>query len=297
MPGGPRPLTPEAMHQVAAALLEQSGGDPEAAMRLLHDVSEGQAPPIRAGLALALAQALRAAGTLDRPPSGNAAQQAAAIRFFRQTLAQAPGLTADQLRRILPGAGQLAETYAPLLEEAMTASGIDQPAQRAAFLAQLGVESQNLHHTVEGMTYTSASRLAGIFSRLGTAKAAEPYVRNPEGLANKVYSGINGNGDEASGDGWTYRGRGLIQITGRGNYRGAGFEENPEVVSQPRFAAISAARWWRNNRLTERTTTELDYNHFFGVVGVVNRKHLEIGARWAAYGRALDILGGRSAKR
>ena len=179
----------------------------------------------------------------------------------------------------------------------MTASGIRSPTQRAAFLAQLGVESQNLHHTTEGLRYTTASRLAGTFSRIGTAKAAEPYLRNPEGLANHVYSNINGNGDEASGDGWLYRGRGLIQITGRANYRGAGFEDNPDVVAQPRFAAISAARWWRNNRLIDRTTTELNYNQFFGVVGVVNRRHLEVGSRWAAYQRALDVLGGRKARK
>lgn len=283
------------MHEIAAALLEQSGGDPAVASALVRDVGEGQTPPIRAGLALATARALQAAGTLDRPPPGDAALQNEAIRSFRQAIAQAPGLTAAQLREILPGAGQKADLYAPLLEEAMAASRIDMPAQRAAFLAQLGVESQNLSETVEGLSYRSAVRLASIFSRIGTAKAAEPYLRNPEGLANFVYANRNGNGDEASGDGWLYRGRGLIQITGRSNYRGAGFEDDPDLVAEPRFAALSAGRWWRNHRLNERSTTELTYNQFYAIVGVVNARHLDVGARWAAYQRALDTLGGRRA--
>jgi putative chitinase len=78
----------------------------------------------------------------------------------------------------------------------------------------------------------------GRFPNLG---AAQPYVGRPQALANHAYQLKSGNGDEASGDGYRFRGRGLIQVTGRDNYRVVGFEDDPDAMSEPQGAAESAA--------------------------------------------------------
>ncbi|WP_275472412.1 glycoside hydrolase family 19 protein, partial [Pseudomonas aeruginosa] len=86
---------------------------------------------------------------------------------------------------------------------------------------------------------------------------AQRLARNPRAIANNAYASRNGNGDEASGDGWRYRGRGLLQITGRANYRAAGaglgqpLEQEPELLEQPEFAALSAAWWWASHGLND----------------------------------------------
>lgn len=295
---GPPPLTSKDMSEAAAFLAEQSHGDPAVAFGLLRDIKQGQPRTAQDGLERALAQALQTRGALDRPAKGDAARQGAAIRYFRQVLARPPELTADQLRRILPGSGAQADIYAPLLNDAMAANGIDGPTQRAAFLAQLGEESTNLHRTEEGLSYITPALIVRYFKKhIPTTEAARPFLRNPEALANRIYAKRNGNGDEASGDGWRYRGRGLIQITGRSNYRAAGYENNPEVAAEPRDAAVSAARYWRDRGLNERSKQELNYGEFYSIVGRVNHAHLGIGYRWEAYQRALTVLGGKGAKK
>ncbi len=124
-------------------------------------------------------------------------------------------------------------------------------ARAAAFLAQCHVESMAFTRTEEMLLYTSAARLAAVFpSRLPTIAAAQPYVRNPEGLANRVYGGRLGNGPPASGDGWRFRGRGLKQLTGRANYVRAAaalarpYPADPDLVAQPPDAALTAAWFW-----------------------------------------------------
>ena len=99
-------------------------------------------------------------------------------------------------------------------------TGIDKfditDARRAAsFLAQIAEESDELRHLVENLNY-SAGRLMQVWpTRFPPVKSARSYERNPEKLANHVYASRLGNGDQASGDGWRYRGRGLIQATGQ----------------------------------------------------------------------------------
>ncbi len=92
-----------------------------------------------------------------------------------------------------------------------------------------GEAGSSLKPITENLNYTSAARLVRVWpSQFANATAAKPYVRNPQKLANKVYAGRIGNGPESSGDGWRYRGRGLVQITGRANYRKFGLESNPD---------------------------------------------------------------------
>lgn len=125
---------------------------------------------------------------------------------------------------------------------------IDTQRRIAAFLSQVGVESAHLTAVVENLNYSAAGLLATFPSHFDAFEAAQ-YARKPQKIAARAYAGRMGNGDEASGDGWVYRGRGLLQITGREGYAACGKSigldliEHPELLEQPAHAAMSAA-WY-----------------------------------------------------
>lgn len=147
--------------------------------------------------------------------------------------------------------------FAPVLEKAMWKYKINTPNRKRAFLAQVGHESGQLSRTVENLNY-SATGLRATFPRYFSSTAISTrYARHPEMIANRVYANRLGNGDEASGDGWRYRGRGLIQITGKSNYEiasrmmGEDFVNYPDSLATVPNAALSAAWWWNNAGLNE----------------------------------------------
>jgi predicted chitinase len=118
-------------------------------------------------------------------------------------------------------------------EDVLKEHEINTAARLAAFLAQGLIETGFLKATVEGMSY-SAERLMKVWpSRFPTLESAQPYARNAEKLANKVYSDRNGNGPPETGDGYRYRGRGFFQITGKGNYQKFGELAGVDLVSNP----------------------------------------------------------------
>ncbi|MHA5526101.1 glycoside hydrolase family 19 protein, partial [Pseudomonas aeruginosa] len=158
-------------------------------------------------------------------------------------------ITEQQLLQIFPHAGPRAGVFVGALNRGMTRFGITSPVRAAAFLAQVGHESGQLTRLVENLNYSARGLAATWPSRYlgadGQPNAlAQRLARNPRAIANNAYASRNGNGDEASGDGWRYRGRGLLQITGRSNYRAAGtglgqpLEQEPELLEQPEWAAI-----------------------------------------------------------
>lgn len=165
-------------------------------------------------------------------------------------------LTEQQLLQILPKARPVAGIFLPALNRAALRWKIDSRVRMAAFLAQVGHESGQLRSLVENLNY-SAEALVRTWPSRFTPKNAGTYARQPEKIANKVYGGRMGNGAEASGDGWRFKGRGLIQLTGRDNYRAAGLalglplEEQPELLEQAEHAAQSAAWWWAKHGLNE----------------------------------------------
>lgn len=165
-------------------------------------------------------------------------------------------LTEQQLKQIYPLAGQRVAAFLPALNTAMANWEIDHPKRIAAFLAQVGHESGQLRNLVENLNY-SAEALVRTWPNRFTPKNAGTYARQPEKIANKVYGGRMGNGTEVSGDGWRFRGRGLLQVTGRSNYRAAGaglglpLEDQPELLEQAEYAANSAAWWWSKHGLNE----------------------------------------------
>lgn len=155
--------------------------------------------------------------------------------------------------------GALAATWAPLLTAAINKYDVK---DISAFIAQLGHESasfsrlvENLNYSAEGLAKTWPKRFSEIIAdpRFGPEYSYVPnaaalrIARNPVLIANTVYAGVNGN--IRTGDGWTYRGRGLIQLTGRANYAAEGYENAPEALTDPATAANVAASWWVKHKL------------------------------------------------
>lgn len=128
---------------------------------------------------------------------------------------------------------------------------INSTARMAAFIAQVAHESANFTRMEENLYYTTPERIRAMWpKRVPSLQEAAKLCRNPQALANRVYANRLGNGDESSGDGWKYRGRGLIQITGRANYHvasdalGANYLGVPNLVSQPYDACLTAGWFW-----------------------------------------------------
>lgn len=149
-----------------------------------------------------------------------------------------------------------ARQFAEPLERAFALFHIDTPARRAAFVAQAAHESTGFTRLEEDLFYRRPDRILKMWPRrfAGPGEAAE-FTRQPQKLANRVYANRLGNGDESSGDGWKYRGRGLFQLTGRANYMAAGdalshpYKDHPELVAQPQDAAMTAAWFWTTKGL------------------------------------------------
>ncbi|CAA7618363.1 glycoside hydrolase family 19 protein [Magnetospirillum sp. SS-4] len=164
-------------------------------------------------------------------------------------------LTTDVLRATFTGARSTdLDRFAAPLAAACAEWGIDTPLRLAAFLAQIAHESGQFRALAENLNY-SAEALLRVFPRHFDAEGAEAYARQPERIAARVYANRMGNGDEDSGDGWRYRGRGLIQLTGRANYAACGealrlgLVHAPEMLEQPGLAARSAGWFWQRNGL------------------------------------------------
>lgn len=162
------------------------------------------------------------------------------------------------MRSALIAAGAMpsvALTWAEPMAAACALHDITTPARLAAFLAQCSHESRRFACTEEDLVYSTPDRICGVFgSRVTLGEVLRlRLVRNPVALASHVYASVNGNGDAASGDGWKYRGRGLVQLTGRANYRAAGerlgydYEAQPDLVAGRDHAALTAASFWVAN--------------------------------------------------
>lgn len=159
-------------------------------------------------------------------------------------------MTPDLLAAAVGCTQALAVTYAAPLTAAMTEFGIDTPRRQAMFLAQVGHESGGLARVVENLNYSAEGLMRTWPLRFRTMEAAESFARNPERIANYVYASRLGNGDASTGDGWRFRGRGLIQVTGRSNYAAAGqalgldLIAAPDLLMMPIPAARSAGWFW-----------------------------------------------------
>ena len=130
------------------------------------------------------------------------------------------------------------------------------PVRAAHFFAQTAHETGGYKLFSENLNY-SAQGLQGIFGKYFPGTLEESYARNPEKIANRVYASRMGNGDEKSGDGWKYRGRGALQLTGKDNYAAfAKYLQKPEIMTNPDLVATeysfeSAMFFFDKNKLWE----------------------------------------------
>jgi putative chitinase len=202
--------------------------------------------------------------------------------------AQAPianvgGLKLDKLKGHIPDGviAQIPDTAAKF--------GINTPLRLAHFLAQCGHESAGFKAVQENLNY-SAKGLNGIFKKyFPTEASAAAYARNPAKIASKVYGGRMGNGPESTGEGFKFRGRGYIQLTGKDNYRAFGNSINEDMTANPdkvatHYPLLSAAWFFSKNGLhrladqgaTDAVVTQITRRVNGGTIGLADRiKHFK----------------------
>jgi putative chitinase len=203
-------------------------------------------------------------------------------------------ISIEQMAEALPDARKdKIELFHDPLCAAMEEFEINTPQRVAGFLAQCAHESGNFTAIRENLNY-SADGLKRVFPKYFRDVDANDYNRNPEKIANRVYSNRMGNGDEDSGDGYAYRGRGLIQLTGKDNYANCSMDlevdliEDPSYLETPEGAARSAAWfWWKNN-----LNSFADKGDIVGMTKRINGGTIGLEDRKKHYYHALEVLGG-----
>ena len=198
-------------------------------------------------------------------------------------------ITSQQLLQILPNAGQVAGFFVPVLNTAMSRYQIVGAKRMAVFIAQVGHESGQLMRLVENLNY-STDALRKTWPSRFDVDLASAVARKPEQIANIAYGSRMGN--TAPGDGWKYRGRGLIQITGKNNYSACGealgldLIAQPDLLEKPQHACMSAAWFWATNGLN----TLADAGKFEAITQRINGGQNGASDRQALYAKALKVL-------
>jgi len=168
---------------------------------------------------------------------------------------------------------------------------INTPERVAGFLAQIGHESGGFRFTSENLNYR-ADALTRVWPSRFPPGVAESYAMQPEKIANRAYADRMGNGDEASGDGWKYRGRGLIQLTGADNYASFSMDadnealSDPDSVAEPELAALSAGWFWSKNGLNALA----DAKDIVGMTRRINGGTNGLDDRQMRYSRLMSVL-------
>jgi len=186
---------------------------------------------------------------------------------------------------------QLADQWVDALNKTCEKYEINTPLRIAGFLSQCAHESGGFKFTVENLNY-SVDSLLRVFPKYFNAPMATEYARQPERIANRVYANRMGNGDESSGDGWKYRGRGLIQLTGKDNYSSFAMSADneslikPELVEQPELAAMSAG-WFFN---AHDLNSFADAKDIVGMTKRINGGINGLDDRQMKYAKLIEIL-------
>ena len=200
-------------------------------------------------------------------------------------------ITQQQLSSMLPGNPYI-EHWCEALNKILPDYEINTPARIAAFVAQTAHESGAYTALHENLNYQAAS-LCRVWPRYFNSGNANEYAHQPEKIANRAYANRMGNGDEASGDGWKYCGRGLIQLTGKSNYQAFADSIQTDISEIPAFlqtfeGAIQSACWfWENNNLNKWA----DAGNIEKMTQIINGGQLGIDDRKARYNHALLVLG------
>jgi len=184
--------------------------------------------------------------------------------------------------------GHIPETVLTQLPDTIIKHNINSSLRLAHFLAQCGHESGGFKILTENLNY-SAEGLKKIFSKYFPGNLNESYARKPDKIASRVYGNRMGNGDESSKDGWTYRGRGYIQLTGKDNYKAFDTTVEENILTNPdlivtKYPLMSAAWFFTKNKIWEvcdkgaddATVTAVTKKVNGGVIGLDDRiKHFK----------------------
>jgi len=201
-------------------------------------------------------------------------------------------LTLEQLNKVIPG-NQYVEQWHAALAQLLPDYGIDTPNRIACFLAQCKHESGSFTAIKENLNYRAES-LTKVWPKYFPSLAiAEEYAHNQEKIANRAYANRMGNGDEHSGDGWKFCGRGLIQLTGRSNYQAfadsleMNIDDVPEYLGTFEGAAQSACWFWESNNLNQWA----DKGDILTLTKRINGGTIGLDDRIKHYEHALHVLG------
>jgi len=201
-------------------------------------------------------------------------------------------LTKEQLKQLLPKNPYINQWH-NALSQLLPDYEINTAKRIASFVAQCAHESGSFVFLTENLNYKAESLLKVFpkyFKDMATAKA---YEKKPEKIANKIYADRMGNGNEASGDGWRYRGRGLIQLTGKTNYTwfAASLEISPEEAAEYtqtfEGAAQSACWFWETNKINQFA----DSGDIVTMTKRINGGTIGLDDRIKHYEHALHVLG------
>ena len=157
------------------------------------------------------------------------------------------------------------------LNETFARFGISGPVLQAAFIGQCGHECANFKILEENLNYRAATLMKLWPKRFPTQEIANEFAGNPRKIANKVYASRMGNRDESSGDGYRFRGRGCIQLTGSTNYFNAGkalgmdFWAEPDLVATPKYAALTAGWFWSTHKCNQPAMMQ-DWAHLTRII-------------------------------
>ena len=179
------------------------------------------------------------------------------------------------------------------LESTFAKYDISSPQRQSSFIGQCAHESGNFRILEENLNYSAARLMAVWPSRFPSLDVAEQYANNPEKLANYVYAGRLGNGNEESGDGWRYYGRGVIQLTGKDNYANCGsglgvdLVGDPDRLLDPQYAALSAGWFWNKKGLNDLA----DIADYTTMTKRINGGLIGLDDRKAKIAKALSVLG------
>lgn len=198
-------------------------------------------------------------------------------------------VNADQLARLHIGA-----EWVDALNETFSRFNITTNNQKAMFIGQCSHECGNFRILEENLNYRAATLMKLWPKRFPTQEIANGYEKNAKRIANNVYSNRMGNRDESSGDGYRFRGRGCIQLTGHANYFHAGqacgedFVMNPDLVATPKYAAMTAGWFWDTHKLNKFA----DIRDFTMMTKKINGGTIGLDDRIRHINHALDILNG-----
>ena len=201
-------------------------------------------------------------------------------------------LTASQLKQMVPGITH-ADHWIEAFDQLLPDYEINTPKRIAAFIAQCAHESGGFRFLKENLNYKAESLMKTFPKYFSDRDTANAYAKQPAKIANRVYANRMGNGDEASGDGYKYCGRGLIQLTGKSNYSwfAASLEISPEEASAYletfEGAAQSACWFWESNNLN----VEADAGDIKKMTKKINGGYIGLDDRIKHYEHALHILG------